>query len=213
MISYQYMPRSTGGEDELIAVSSKSKKIKKPQPFAPEGLLQLRAQLSRYLFMHLLSPLLLEGWKLGYRLWRRSCVLKSRKARLSSRSKCRQVQMLQKSAKKVELSHSVADAVERVQRQSFLMVLGTIQRHRWRRGAARVVNRWKGFSLLTFNFWTQRKRSFGEDGDKQMVSPVKRQKQEEKQGEGREKAGEKLNDLAKQVLSSWKLEHNVSVGK
>ena len=51
--------------DELIAVSSKSKKIKKPQPFAPEGLLQLRAQLSRYLFMHLLSPLLLEGWKLG----------------------------------------------------------------------------------------------------------------------------------------------------
>ena len=46
-----------------------------------------------------------------------------------------------------------------------------------------------------------------------MVSPVKRQKQEEEQGEGREKAGEKLNDLAKQVLSSWKLEHNVSVGK
>ena len=33
-----------------------------------------------------------------------------------------------------------------------------------------------------------------------MVSPVKRQKQEEKQGEGREKAGEKLNDLANQAI-------------
>jgi len=39
--------RSTGGEGELSAVSSKSKKIKKPQAFAPDGLLQMRAQLSR----------------------------------------------------------------------------------------------------------------------------------------------------------------------
>ena len=40
--------RSTGGEDELSAVSSNSKKIKKPQTFAPDGLLQMRAQLSRF---------------------------------------------------------------------------------------------------------------------------------------------------------------------
>ena len=46
-----------------------------------------------------------------------------------------------------------------------------------------------------------------------MVSPVKRQKQEEEQGEGREKAGNKLNNLAKEVLSSWKLKLNVSVEK
>merc|ERR1719370_2669783 len=39
--------RSRGGEGELSAVSSKSKKIKKPQAFAPDGLLQMRAQLSR----------------------------------------------------------------------------------------------------------------------------------------------------------------------
>ena len=40
--------RSTGGEEELSAVSSKSKKIKKPQAFARDGILLMRAQLSRF---------------------------------------------------------------------------------------------------------------------------------------------------------------------
>ena len=44
---FQVLLRSRGGEEELSAVSSKSKKIKKPQAFAPDGLLQMRAQLSR----------------------------------------------------------------------------------------------------------------------------------------------------------------------
>ena len=47
ILTYVFL-RSTGGENVLSAVSSNSKKIKKPQTFPPDGLLQMRAQLSRW---------------------------------------------------------------------------------------------------------------------------------------------------------------------
>ena len=46
--------RCTGGEDELSSVSSKSKTVKKPQSFAPDELLQVRVQLSRFIPTYML---------------------------------------------------------------------------------------------------------------------------------------------------------------
>ena len=73
---FYFLLRSTGGEEKLRALSSKSKKIKKPPASARDEILQMRAQLSRFnkkktYFTNFAKT----GWKLGLRPSRRSFVL------------------------------------------------------------------------------------------------------------------------------------------
>merc|ERR1719370_547483 len=151
--------RSRGGEEELSAVSSKSKKIKKPQAFAPDGLLQMRAQLSR-------METRIETVEEELRL-----------------EKQKNAALLQQSHLSPSLNpaQSCQDNPPTVSERS---CNGKKAKTAPVSGSGEDFKTKEELKKRNSQDGLERKRSLGEERDDQLVTPVKRRKQQEENGGG-----------------------------